>query len=138
MAEEHECQTGINTYDCWVEFASRVKSHSKDLKKMVANSSNKIPAYGASARSSTLLNFSGINSNHVSVIIDKNPFKQGLMTPGSDIPIVSFEKGLQQIENSETILLLAWNFKDEIIGDLKAAGYAGQFIIPLPNYPYIL
>ena len=118
MAEEHECQTGINTYDCWVEFASRVKSHSKHLKKMIANSNNKIPAYGASARSSTLLNFCEINSNHVSVIIDKNPFKQGLMTPGSDIPIVSFEKGLQQIENSETILLLAWNFKDEIIGDL--------------------
>ena len=138
LAEQHERHTGINTLDCWVQFAARVRSHAENLKQMISDNNSKIPAYGASARSSTLLNFCEISSRHISAIIDKNPLKQGLLTSGSNIPIVSFEKGLKEIKNTETILLLAWNFKDEIIRDLKASGFTGRFIIPLPNDPYIV
>ncbi|MBT4765007.1 methyltransferase, partial [bacterium] len=95
-------------------------------------------AYGASARSSTLLNFCGITNKHISVVIDKNPMKNGLMTAGSNIPVVSFEEGLEFIADSDVILLLAWNFQDEIIQELRDSGYKGKFIIPLPNDPYIL
>ena len=90
-------------------------------------------AYGASARSSTLLNFCQINRDQILVIIDKNPLKHDLITPGSNIPIVSFEQGLQQIQLAERILLLAWNFEEEIVKELRYRGYKGRFIIPLPN-----
>ena len=71
-------------------------------------------------------------------MIDKNPLKKGLITAGSNIPIISFEEGLKEIKDAEKILLLAWNFKDEIIKDLRESGFKGKFIIPLPGDPYIL
>lgn len=136
--QQHEKKTGVNTYGRWVKFAEQVKSHSEELKRMISQNDEKILAYGASARSSTLLNFCGINSRQISAIIDKNPLKKGLMTPGSNIPIISFEQGLKKIKNVGKILLLAWNFQEEIVLELRAAGFTGQFIAPLPNKPHIL
>ena len=136
--EKQELENNINSYHRWVEFSDQVTVHSEKLKKMVMQSDKKIPAYGASARSSTLLNFCGITNKHISVVIDKNPMKNGLMTAGSNIPVVSFEEGLEFIADSDVILLLAWNFQDEIIQELRDSGYKGKFIIPLPNDPYIL
>jgi len=109
------------------------------LKPLINSKINnkKVIAYGAAAKGNTLLNYCGICSEHISVVIDKNPLKHGLMTAGSDIPIVSYEDGLSCIEDSHIILLLAWNFKDEIIQDLRQSGYKGGFIVPLPGHPYI-
>ena len=137
-AEQHEQETGINTYERWLEFAEQTKAHGKELKKIVTDSNDKIVAYGASARSSTLLNFCGLNSDHISFIIDKNPLKHGLFTPGSNIPVISFEQGLEEIKNVDKILLLAWNFKDEIVRDLRNEGFSGEFIVPFPNKTYIV
>ena len=125
----------------WSDFSKNAKKHADKLTDLVKNQTKnhgKLVAYGASARSSTLLNYCGINFEHISMIIDKNPLKNGLLTAGSNIPIVSFEDGLKFIEESEVILLLAWNFKNEIIKDLRASGYTGEFIIPLPGNSYIL
>ena len=137
-SEKQELENNINSFSRWVEFTSQVAIHSDKIKKMVIKSDKKIPAYGASARSSTLLNFCGINNKHISVVIYKNPMKNGLMTAGSNIPVVSLEDGLTEIKNSEKILLLAWNFQDEIVQELREAGYSGKFIIPLPGDPYML
>ena len=140
-AQNSENEMQLNLRNSWLEFAENAKKHAKELKSLVQNQVNnygKIVAYGASARSSTLLNYCGINSEHISMIIDKNTLKNGLITAGSNIPIVSFEDGLKFIEESEVILLLAWNFKNEIIKDLRASGYKGAFIIPLPGNSYIL
>ena len=68
-----ELEDNLNSYSHWKEFSKKVQLHAKKLKQEVFNSNQKIPAYGASARSSTLLNFCGINSNHISFIVDKNP-----------------------------------------------------------------
>ena len=129
-----------NKKDSWLHFSEHAKNHSESLKNIVTDQvekHGKIVAYGASARSSTLLNYSNISSEHISVVIDKNPLKHGLKTAGSDIPIVSYEAGLSYVEKSKTILLLAWNFKDEIIQELRSSGYEGNFIIPLPGQPCI-
>jgi SAM-dependent methyltransferase len=136
--EQKELNDQLNKFSRWQEFSDSVLLHANKIKEIVFNSNSKIPAYGASARSSTLLNFCGINSEHISVVIDKNPLKEGLYTAGSNIPIVSFQDGLDEIEKSNKILLLAWNFQDEIISELREAGFKGQFIIPLPGDPYIL
>ena len=50
----------------------------------------------------------------------------------------SFEEGLKVIRSAEKILLLAWNFQDEIVQQLRDVGFSGQFIIPLPGDPHIL
>ena len=95
-----------------------------------------IAGYGASARSSTLLNFCGINSSLISMIADQSPLKQKLFTAGTHIPINSPEKVLEQ--NPKYILILAWNFANEIIETLKTKfNYHGGVIIPLPNTPRV-
>lgn len=135
---ELERNKNINTLESWQNFAIAVKSHAKNLKKEIYDYDKKILAYGASARSSTLLNYCNLNSEKIGAVMDKNPMKQGLYTPGTNIPIISFEDGIKDIEKVEVILLLAWNFKDEIITELRASGFKGKFIIPLPSDPYIL
>ena len=137
-AEQKELKNQLNKLSRWQEFSDCVLAHADKIKEVVINKGGKIPAYGASARSSTLLNFCGINSEHISVVIDKNPLKEGLYTAGSNIPIVSFQDGLDEIKNSNQILLLAWNFQDEIITELRKEGFKGQFIIPLTGNPYLL
>ena len=132
-AEQHEVKTGINTLDRWLTFADEARIHAEDLKGIISETGTKMVAYGASARSSTLLNFCQISHDQISVIIDKNPLKHNLITPGSNIPIISFKEGLQHIQVAEEILLLAWNFQEEIVKDLRASGFKGKFIVPLPN-----
>ena len=57
------------------------------------------------------------------------------MTPDSKIPVISYEKGLDLLRGQEYVVLLAWNFQEEIINDLRSFGYQGQFIVPLPGEP---
>lgn len=66
--------------------------------------------FGAAAKGNTFINFSGMKLDY---IIDENPLKQGLYTPGSKIPIVSPSKLLEE-NNPVVIVPLAWNFYDEI------------------------
>ena len=129
----------LNDLKTWNEFAIKSKKHSGDLKKIVEEYSikSKLIGYGASARSSTMLNCSQINSNHIEYIIDKNPLKKGLITPGTDIPIVTFTEGIKGAKN-RNVLLLAWNFKSEIVTELRENGFTGDIIVPLPNEIIIL
>ncbi len=91
--------------------------------------------YGASARSSTLLNYLKLNNKTISKIIDANPLKKNLFTPGSNIKISLPYKKV--INRSDVILLLAWNFKNEILKNLKKMKFKGDIIIPLPNIKII-
>jgi hypothetical protein len=136
--EQQEVKRELNSYKRWVSFSEQVRCHAEKLKKLVIQKNEKIPAYGASARSSTLLNFCKISSEHISVVIDKNPLKNGLITAGSNIPILSFEDGLKDVQYEKKILLLAWNFQNEIVKELRDSNFEGEFIIPLPGNPYIL
>ena len=134
-----ESEHGIASIEAWEEFAKKSFQHRKALKSMIEAESlanKKIIGYGASARSSTLLNFCGINHNHFICVADQNPLKHNRYTPGTDIPIISPDEALK--ESPDTIVILAWNFKDEIIEDLREKGFKGNVIIPLPNDPYLL
>ena len=64
--------------------------------------------------------------------------KNGLITAGSNIPILSFEDGFKDVKYEKKILLLAWNFQNEIVKELRDLNFEGEFIIPLPGNPYIL
>ena len=131
--EKQEKSNGLNSIESWIDFAEKTKQHKYKLQEMTYNQNKKIIAYGASARSSTLLNYCEINNSHISFVIDKNPLKHGMLTPGSHIPIISYEQGLREMAEVNKILLLAWNFEEEIISDLRSQNYDGNFIVPLPN-----
>lgn len=131
MEEERK---GYNKIGCWIEFGSRAYEHRRILKERIEtyiNQGLKVIGYGASARSSTMLNFAGIDNKLIECIIDRNELKQGRLTPGTHIPIVSVDEGMRK--KPDVIVLLAWNFKNEIIDYLKnSLGYRGRIIVPLP------
>ena len=135
--KDDEQAAGTNELASWQDFAERSYSHKALLLQWLEEQisrRNTIAGYGASARSSTLLNFCGIDSEYVSVIADQSPLKQGLFTPGTGIPIDSPEAVMDK--NPDTILLLAWNFAREITDILhKRYRFEGELIVPLPYAP---
>lgn len=132
-AELSEEGLGINDFETWLQFSRNVKDHAIKIKNLLPE--GRIMAYGASARSSTLLNYCGIGASNLVAIIDKNPLKHNLLSPGVEIPIISYEEGLEILKKEKDLFLLAWNFEEEIIKDLREGGFTGNFIVPLPNDP---
>lgn len=126
----------FNVVSSWKEFAKHAYLHREQLLSALNKELGKrkrIVGYGASARSSTMLNFCGIDDRILDSIMDQNTLKQNNYTPGSHILIRSADAVMK--ENPDTVLLLAWNFKDEIIKFLQEFyDFHGNVILPLP-YP---
>src|SRR5262249_34575342 len=72
----------------------------------------RLAAYGASAKGNTLLNYCGIGRETLEFVADRSTVKQGLYTPGTHLPICPPQKLLE--EQPDYLLLLTWNFADEI------------------------
>ena len=122
----------INDYNSWLNFASKTIDHQKQTINILKSlQGKKIVGFGSSARSQTYLNYCGIDYKQILTIIDNNSLKQNLYTPGSSIPIVSFEKGMSILP--DIIFILAWNFKDEIIKQCNDYGFKGNYLIAFPK-----
>jgi len=130
----------INDLSSWQDFAEKVRAHRKQLLEILEDaidSGRSIVGYGASARSSTLLNYCGIDSKYVSMIADQNELKHDHFTAGTHIPINSPQIVMKK--NPDYVFILAWNFTDEIMNILKDEyGFKGKCILPLPNNPKIV
>lgn len=131
---EGEQQSKTNDLTSWIEFAKRSFEHREILKKTIheyINNGERIVGWGASARSSTMLNFCGITSDILPVIADQSPLKQGLYTAGTHILVEDPTCVMER--NPSCVFILAWNFSDEIIESLeKRYNFTGNVIIPLP------
>jgi C-methyltransferase-like protein/putative zinc binding protein/methyltransferase family protein len=131
---------GIGEERPWREFARRCEHHRAALVDLVEarkRAGKRLIGYGASARSSTLLNFCGIDHRHLDVVVDRSPLKHDRYTPGTDIRIAAPADGFTP--QPDSVLLLAWNFRDEIIGQIRAEqGWRGEIIVPLPGEPTTL
>lgn len=132
-----EREDGLHSVDKWLEFGNKCAEHRDATKKLITGFGGNVVGYGASARSSTMLNYCGLSKKDISFIIDKNPLKHGKITAGSNIPILSLAEGVNAIDSEAAILLMAWNFADEIIDELRGLGIKNQIIMPFPNMPSI-
>ena len=95
----------------------------------------KVAAYGAAAKGNTLLNYSQINTDLVSYVVDLNPNKQGKYLPGSHIPVVS-ENVLSQ-DRPDLLLILPWNLASEIKNQLNWLSDGGtKFLRAIPKVEY--
>ena len=124
----------LNTLSTLKTFGDKSRKHRDSLVKIMNSVKGNIYGYGASARSSTLLNFAKFNHNKLKFIMDKNKLKNGFFTPGTKIKIVKFNKN--KIPKSSNIIILAWNFRKEIINQFDKTS-KHKFIIPLPGKPKI-
>ncbi len=133
--QNYEKKTQINSYKYWKNFKSKCIQHREKLNKIISKYKN-IYGYGASARSSTLLNYCKITNKNIKAIFDKNPIKHNLFTAGSNIKILN--PSIAEIKKTETILILAWNFEKEIIHFLKKKmKFKGNLIVVLPKIKVI-
>ena len=103
--------------------------------KLYPNDDNKkIIGYGATAKSTTILNYCKINNKIVDYFVDTTPDKTNKYMPGTHIYIKKYHKNL--LNNIDYIFLGAWNFKKEIFKkEKKFIKKGGRFIshIPKPN-----
>jgi hypothetical protein len=122
--------------DDYMKFASKAKRTIDDFMGnliRLKSKGKKIAAFAASAKGNTLLNCASINDYVIDYIIDETPEKIGKYSPGTYIPIV----GMENIGKPDYIVILSWNFADEIMAKCKNAGYTGDFIIPIPEFKII-
>jgi len=116
-------------------FATRVATLKIELLNLLNNLKKKgkrIVGYGAAAKGNILTNYFNIGPEILDYIVDSTPYKQGLFTPGKHIPV--YAENRLTIDRPNYVLILAWNFADEIIEkekDFRKNG--GKFIIPIPK-----
>jgi SAM-dependent methyltransferase len=130
-----ELRTGLDTFDFYAGFARRVEQLRADLLALLGRlkaEGASIAAYGAAAKGSTMLNYVGIGTDLVDFVVDRNPHKQGLHMPGTHQPILPVEALLER--RPDYTLILAWNFRDEIMRQQQAyADGGGRFVVPVPS-----
>ncbi len=132
---DKESKFGVNEISLYLDFATDVKKVKANLIEYIKNillEGKKISGYGAPAKGNTLLNFCRINSSQIDYIVEDNNLKVGLFTPGSHIPVVKKDELIEDIP--DYVLILAWNFAEEIIEKIKNLREKGvKFIVPLPE-----
>ena len=130
-----EQRQGVASLVCYEGFADQVHGLKRDLLELLARlqrEGKRIAAYGASAKGSTLLNYYGIGPETLDFVVDRSPYKQGRLTPGTHLPILPPEELLKR--QPDYTLLLTWNFADEILAQQTAYRQAGgRFIVPIPK-----
>lgn len=121
--------------DLYKEFELAVSQTIEDFRINLHSLDGTVAAFAASAKGNTLLNCAGITDMDLMYIVDQTPEKIGKYSPGVKIPIVDMQ---HMIANQPGyLIILSWNFADEIISKCRAAGYRGKFIIPIPKWKII-
>jgi hypothetical protein len=136
---EREKSAGLFTkeaYDRHVERVHAIRSELMSLLERLKGEGRRLAGYSAPAKGNTLLNYFRIGPETLEWIADRNELKQGRYTPGIRIPVVSPDR--IAVDQPDYLLILAWNFRDEIVqqqSEFLAKG--GKFIVPIPRVEII-
>jgi hypothetical protein len=134
MADE-ERQAGLTSlarFESWAAAVRRNREAILELLGSLRASGHTIAAYGAPAKGNTLLNYCGIGRDLLDFTVDRSPLKVGLFTPGAHLPVLPVGTLLER--QPDYVLILAWNFADEIVdqqSEYRKRG--GRFILPIPE-----
>jgi SAM-dependent methyltransferase len=130
-----EQRLGMDRLDYYADFSNRVTQIRTELTELLRGLKERkarIVGYGAAAKGTIMLNYVGIGQETLDFVADRNTHKQGRYIPGVRLPIAAPERVLA--EQPDYVLILPWNFKDEIMA--QQAEYrrrGGKFIVPVPH-----
>ena len=129
-----EAAAGLHKLETYEGYAARVDevrdSFLAFLRQAKADGKT-VAAYGAAAKGNTFLNYAGVGPDDLVCAFDANPHKQGRYLPGSHAPIYGPDKVAQV--KPDYVLILPWNLKDEIMGQLAyIRDWGGRFVIASP------
>jgi hypothetical protein len=132
---DQELAAGFTKLQHYSTFAAKVEETKRQLLEFligVKRAGKSIVGYGAPGKGNTLLNYCGIRTDFITYTVDKNPYKQGKFLPGTHIPIYHPDKIRET--KPDYLLILPWNFKDEIMDQLAfIRDWGAQFVVPIPQ-----
>ncbi len=130
-----ELAAGFTTMAAYASFHEQVKATKRNLLAFLIEARTQgklVVGYGAPGKGNTLLNYCGIRNDFLDFTVDRNPYKQGMFLPGTHIPIYHPDRIAEA--RPDYVLILPWNFKDEIVQQLSyIREWGGQFVIPIPT-----
>ena len=130
-----EEEAGLRDVTYYTAFEQKVRDTKAKLLSLLIEAKREgktIVGYGAPGKGNTLLNYCGIRTDFLDFTVDRNPHKHGMFLPGTHIPIHPVEK-IDEVK-PDYILILPWNFKDEILTQMAhVREWGGKFIVPIPE-----
>jgi NDP-4-keto-2,6-dideoxyhexose 3-C-methyltransferase len=139
LLRTREINRKLKDIDTYLSFATWVKRIGKDVSHFIYGQvmvGKKVAVYGASTKGNVMLQYFGLNSEHIIAASERNPDKWGLETVGTRIPIVSEEEA--RTMKPDYMLVLPWHFLEEF--KEREKDYlmnGGRFIVPLPHFTLI-
>lgn len=129
-----ERAAGLTSIKRLRRFAEDVRAQREALRTLLGDlraAGKTVVGYGAPAKGNTLLNYCDIGTDLLPYTVDKSPLKVGLFTPGMHLPVLETATLLER--QPDYVLILAWNFAEEIMAQQSEfVARGGQFILPLP------
>lgn len=130
---EHDA--GLDRMETYGAFANNVMETKRKLLEFLIGAKREgksVVGYGAPGKGNTLLNYCGIRMDFIDYTVDRNPYKQGKLLPGTRIPIFHPDKIFET--RPDYVMILPWNFKEEIMAQMAAIRtWGGKFVVPMPQ-----
>ncbi|MEQ1869849.1 MAG: class I SAM-dependent methyltransferase [Vicinamibacterales bacterium] len=132
---ERERAGGYDRLEGYSGFSARAEAVKRGLVEFLVRAKaegKRVAGYGAPGKGNTLLNYCGIGPALLPYTVDRSPYKQGLYTPGTRVPIHHPDRIAET--RPDYVLILPWNLKDEIVKQLAyVREWGGQCVVPIPS-----
>ncbi len=130
-----EIAAGVTTPEYYRTFTRQVEETKWRLLEFLIEQrrlGKRIVGYGAPGKGNTLLNYCGIRTDLLEFTVDRNVYKQGKFLPGTHIPVLHPDAIREA--RPDFVLILPWNFKDEIVAQLAyIREWGGRCVVPIPR-----